>query len=341
MRQFGELHHSLRKPRIPAQMDLAWRATPDSGKVSIFHYRPDSMNQIELLKIFLRVSELSSFTQAAHSLGLPKANVSDAIRALEEMLGTRLLHRTTRKVQSTHDGAALYERAKDIVAEVDELAVMFRRSAAALSGRLRVDLPTVVAQRIVVPRMHEFLAQHPLLEVELSSTDRRVDVVQEGFDCVMRAGELHDSTLVVKPLGAMRLANFASPAYLQKHGIPTSLDDLEHHRLIHYMPVFGSRSPGFEYVEDGVRRFVPMHGNMTVNNVDAYEVAAIGGLGLIQAPLGMLRSHLTAGRLVTVLPTFSAAPLEISLLYASRRLVPERVRLFMGWLTELMAPEFE
>src|SRR5262249_32812947 len=137
-----------------------------------------------------------------------------------------------------------------------------------------------------------------------------VDVVQEGFDCVMRAGQLHDSTLVVKQLGSMRLANFASPAYLQEHGIPNSIDDLKHHRLIHYVPVLGSRSPGFEYVEEGHRRFVPMQGNVTVNNVEAYEVAAIGGLGLIQAPLGMLRSHVTAGRLVTVLPALSAAPLE-------------------------------
>jgi DNA-binding transcriptional LysR family regulator len=299
------------------------------------------MNQLDMLRTFLRVTELSSFTQAADSLGLPKANVSDAIRSLEDLLGTRLLHRTTRKVQATQDGLALYERAKDLLTDVDELESMFRRRKTVLSGRLRVDLPTLVARRVVVPRLGEFLHAHPGLEVELSSTDRRVDVVREGFDCVLRVGELQDSSLIVRPLGAMRVINLASPAYLERYGVPQSLEDLGRHRMIHYVPMLGTRSPGFEYLDHVTYRNIAMAGSVSVNNADAYEAAALAGLGLIQAPLTCRNTLLTEGLLVPVLPEYQPAPMPVSLLYASRRHLSERVRVFMDWLADLMAPEFE
>jgi DNA-binding transcriptional LysR family regulator len=297
------------------------------------------MNQLDMLRTFLRVTELSSFTQAADSLGLPKANVSDAIRSLEDLLGTRLLHRTTRKVQATQDGLALYERAKDLLTDMDALESMFRRRKTVLSGRLRVDLPTLVARRIVMPRLEEFLRMHPDLEVELGSTDRRVDLVREGFDCVLRAGELQDSSLIARPLGAMPIANLASPAYLKRYGMPETIGDLGGHRMIHYVSVFGTRSPGFEYLENGVHRSLPMPGSVTVNNADAYEAAALGGLGLIQAPLVGSETYLTAGLLVSVMPSWVPAPMPVSLLYASRRHLPERVRVFMDWLAALMEPQ--
>lgn len=299
------------------------------------------MNQLDMLRTFLRVTELSSFTQAADSLGLPKANVSDAIRSLEDLLGTRLLHRTTRKVQATQDGLALYERAKDLLIDVDELESMFRRRKTVLSGRLRVDLPTLIARRIVVPRLGEFLHAHPKLEVELSSTDRRVDVVREGFDCVLRVGELQDSSLIVRPLGAVPVVNLASPAYLKRYGVPQTLEDLSHHRIIHYVPMLGARSPGFEYLDNGTYRTVAMTGSVSVNNADAYEAAALAGLGLIQAPLTCRNTLLTEGLLVSVLPGHRPAPMPVSLLYASRRHLSERVRVFMDWLADLMVPEFE
>jgi DNA-binding transcriptional LysR family regulator len=299
------------------------------------------MNQLDMLRTFLRVTELSSFTQAADSLGLPKANVSDAIRALEDLLGTRLLHRTTRKVQPTQDGLALYERAKDLLTDVDELEGMFRHRKTVLSGRLRVDLPTLVARRIVIPRLDEFLRAHPDLEVELSSTDRRVDLVREGFDCVLRVGELQDSSLIARSLGAIRVRNFASPGYLRRYGVPETLEDLSRHRIVHYVPMLGARSTGFEYLDKGVYRTIPMAGNISVNNADAYEAAALGGLGLIQVPLGSENSHVAEGLLVEILSGYAPAPMPVSLLYASRRHLPERVRVFMDWLAALMEPEFK
>jgi len=297
------------------------------------------MNKLDLLRTFLRVKELASFTQAADSLGLPKANVSDSIRALEDLLGTRLLHRTTRKVQATQDGLALYERAQGLLVEMEALEAMFRNRETALTGKLRVDLPTLIARRVVVPRLGEFLDAHPLLEIEVSSTDRRVDLVREGFDCVLRVGDLQDSSLIVRALGAMQLINCASPAYLKQYGVPETLADLQQHRLVHYVQVLGARSAGFEYCEEGEDRQVAMTGSVTVNNAESYEAAALGGLGLIQAPVTGIRRHLETGQLVTFMPTYIPAPMPVSLLYPSRHHVPERVRVFMDWLTTVLESE--
>lgn len=296
------------------------------------------MDQLDAMQIFLRVAELASFTQAADSLGLPKASISAAVQRLESQLGARLLHRTTRRVQLTQDGQAYYERSRDLLADMEELQTMFRRDEAQLSGRLRVDMPAGTARHAVMPRLPEFLERHPGLEVEVSSTDRRVDLVREGFDCVLRVGALGDSSLVARPLGQLRQLNLASPAYLERHGTPHSLEDLAAHRLIHYVPILGGKSPGFEYVDGaGELRRIPMAGAVTVNNSDAYTAACLAGLGLIQVPLAGMQALLEAGLLLPVLPGFNAPPMPVHLLYANRRHLPRRVRVFMDWLVEVVA----
>lgn len=297
------------------------------------------MNPLDNLQAFVRVAELSSFTQAAQALGLPKASVSTAVQRLESQLGTRLLHRTTRRVQMTQDGQAFYERCRDLLADVEELQTMFLPSPAALRGRLRVDMPIGIARNIVLPRLPQFLRTHPQLEVELSSTDRRVDLVREGFDCVVRVGALSDSSLVARPLGRYALVNCVSPAYVAAFGIPRSLEELPRHRLVHYQPVLGPRSPGFEYVDaDGATRFVAMPGELTVNNSEAYLHACLAGLGIIQAPEPAMRPLIERLQLVEVLPRHRAAPMPVSLLYAHRRNLPKRVQVFMQWVESLLKP---
>jgi DNA-binding transcriptional LysR family regulator len=150
-----------------------------------------TINRLDAMKVFVRVAELSSFTRAAEMLDLPKASMSGAVQRLEKLVGARLLHRTTRRVQLTQDGRAFYERCKDLLADVDELQSMFQQSPQSLRGRLRVDMPSSTARDFVIPRLPEFLREHPLLEFELSSTDRKVDLVREGFDCVLRVGAVH------------------------------------------------------------------------------------------------------------------------------------------------------
>ncbi|MGR2660895.1 LysR family transcriptional regulator [Chromobacterium haemolyticum] len=296
------------------------------------------MNKLEAMQIFVRVAELSSFTQAADSLGLPKASISVAVKQTEAWLGARLLHRTTRKVQMTQDGQAFYERCKDVLAEMDELQGMFQRGEEALSGRLRVDMPSGVARYQVLPRLDEFLQRHPRLELELSSTDRKVDIVREGFDCVLRVGELSDSSLVARPLGRFRQLNCASPAYLARHGTPAGLEDLARHRLVHYVSTLGARPAGWEWRDESGSHWLAMSGSVIVNNADAYQAACLAGLGLIQAPESGVRHLLDRGELVEVLPEYRAAPMPVTLLYAHRRNLPRRARVFMDWLAEALAP---
>jgi len=293
------------------------------------------MNKLELLKTFIRVAELSSFTQAGESLGLPRSTVSEHVQALEVLVGTRLLHRTTRKVQVTQDGRVLYERSKNLLSDMDELEGLFRHDGAVLAGRLRVDMPNVLARRVFMPRLPEFMARHPLIELEISSTDRRVDLVREGFDCVLRVGAQPDHSVVARVIGRVNMVNCASAAYVRKYGMPQTLDDLTGHLLIHYVQVLGTRSDGFEYMLNGKLRRIPMAGNVTVNNTDNYESACRGGLGLVQVPYMGLRQLLASGELVTVLPDYVPAPMEVSLLYAQQQHVPERLRVFMQWLEVL------
>ena len=262
---------------------------------------------LEALTIYARVAELASFTKAAGQLGVPKARVSTSVQALETLLGTRLLQRTTRSVRMTPDGEAFYERCKVVLADLDELGTLFQQAPTTLSGRLRVDMPTGMARDLVIPRLGEFLAAHPQIDLELSSTDRQVDLVSEGFDCVVRVGVLHDSGLIARRIGRFRMVNYASPAYLVTHGTPATLDDLDGHQLIHYARTLGTKSPGWEYF-DGTRwRFKPMRGAVTVNNAQAYQAACVAGLGLIQVP-AMVNSH----GLVEVLPALVAEPMPVS-----------------------------
>ncbi|TLX61695.1 LysR family transcriptional regulator [Stutzerimonas nosocomialis] len=293
------------------------------------------MNLLDLLRTFVRVHELASFTGAADSLGLPRSTVSEQIRALEQRLGTRLLQRTTRRVQPTQDGQLLYERCRDMLDQVDEVEGLFREGSS-LTGRLRIDLPVALARTLVMPRLGEFLDRHPALEMEVSATDRRVDLVREGFDCVLRIGEVSDTGLVARRLGSYPLVNCASPAYLEAHGTPRTLDDLADHQLIHYVSVLGARSAGFEYEENGRTLCLPMRGRVTVNNSDGYKESCLGGFGLIQVPLAGVCESLERGELQLVLPDHVPAPMSASLLYAHRRNLPRRVRAFMDWLGSLI-----
>ncbi|RON06506.1 LysR family transcriptional regulator [Pseudomonas brassicacearum] len=296
------------------------------------------MNKLELLRTFVRVSEMSSFTLAGESLGLPRSTVSEHVQALETLLGTRLLQRTTRKVQATQDGLVLYERSKDLLSHMDEIEGLFRQDEASLTGRIRIDMPNILARRVVMPRLPEFMALHPNLALEISSTDRRVDLLSEGFDCVVRVGAQPDQSVVARHLCDFAMVNCASPAYLQRYGVPQRLEDLAQHRLVHYVGVLGSRSEGFLYEEEGKLHRMPMTGSVTVNNTDAYESACLGGFGVIQAPLMGMQPYLLSGELVAVLPQFNAPAMEVSLLYARQRHLPLRVRAFMDWLGQVIQP---
>lgn len=301
------------------------------------------MKNLEALLVFARVAEMTSFTRAAESLGMQKGRVSAVIRELEAEVGATLLHRTTRSVQLSEDGRAFYSRARDLLAEAEELQSMFADQGAPLRGRLRVDMPTVLAQSVVIPALPQLMAAHPALEIELSSTDRRVDLVQEGFDCVIRLGPVADETLIARPLGRLRMINAASPTYLAHYGTPRTLEELiaQEHRMVHYVSTFGAKADGWEYPSGDGYKTLMLPGMMKVNSVQAYHEAGLAGLGLIQAGYSALAPHLAAGTLVEVLPDLRPAPLNAFFVVAHRRSLSQRVRAFMHWTETLLKPYFD
>lgn len=294
---------------------------------------------LESVRMFLRVAALASFTRAAEQLGAPKSRVSQRVTALEDELGTRLLQRTTRAVRLTPDGEQFVARARALVEEADAVATMFK-SASDLRGRVRVDLPVGFARNLVIPRLPELLAQHPRLDLVLSTTDRLVDAVREGFDCVLRVGALSDSGLTARRLGAIPMANAASPAYLERHGVPRTLAELTRgdHLVVHYASA--DDTPSFEVAEGRRTRQIPLRSVITVNSTDAYRAAAEAGLGIIQAPRLGLRTAFATGRLVELLPRHTATALPVWLVHAYGRTPPARVRLIMELIAEALAPVF-
>ncbi len=288
------------------------------------------------MQLFLRVAELESFSRAADTLGLPKGSVSRQIQALESLLGTRLLYRTTRRVQLTQDGMVYYERCRDLLANLEELDGLFLHDPSSISGRLRVDMPVSVAKDFVMPKLPAFLQQYPGIELELSSSDRLVDVVREGFDCVVRVGQLKDSGLVARNLGKLTQINCASPDYLARFGYPENLDDLASHAVVHYALNLGTRPQGFEFLADKTTQWIKTGGVVTVNSTETYRAACLAGLGIIQVPRTGVRELLKSKKLVEILPQYRAAPLPVSLLYPHRRNLSRRVHLFMEWLTDVM-----
>lgn len=290
------------------------------------------------LRVFTRVAELGSFTQAAEQLGLAKSRVSTVVRQLEARVGARLLQRTTRHVRLTTDGEQFLDRCGQLIADAEQLQAMFRPAASGLRGRLRVDMPNVIARDLVIPRLPEFLASHPQLELAISTTDRHVDLVQEGFDCVLRVGALADAELIARPLGMMAMRNLASPAYLQAHGVPTCLADLARHRIVHYSTRLSPHGASWEYCDGDTVRQHPVRNAIIVNGTEAYSAACLAGLGLIQVPVPGSQPLVDAGRLVEVLPEFTAAPMPVSLVYPHRRQLAPRVQAFLQWITQVVEP---
>ena len=293
------------------------------------------MNLFENIKIFIEIVDAGSFAQAAENLQIHRPAVTKALQQLERESGVRLLQRTTRRLYLTPEGEEFYRRSKPLLSQADDLLESFAPDRP-IRGQLRVDMPIAFARLLVIPHLPTFLQQYPGIELELSSSDRLVDVIREGFDCVVRVGALKDSGLIARPLGKLTQINCASPDYLARFGYPQSLEDLADHALIHYASTLGVRPSGFEVVIDGAVRWVKSGGILTVNSTETYQAACIAGLGIIQVPRTGVREALRAGELIEILPQYRAEPLPVSLIYPHRRNLSRRVHLFMESLGGLM-----
>lgn len=298
------------------------------------------VDRLDRLQVFVRVAELSSFSRAADALGMPRTTVSAAVAQLERSLATRLLHRTTRRLHLTPDGEATLARARGLLDEFEAMQSQLRRRDAPIAGRLSVDLPSRIVRLIVVPALPRLLERHPELEIELSAADRIVDLVEEGLDCAIRVGPLASNSLVARPLGAFPLVNCASPGYLAAHGTPMRLADLQEHWAIGYRArprAAAALSSDWDYVDEhGRPQTLRLRSRVAVNNVETYIACAAAGLGLIQVPAFDVRSAFERQELVEVLPQWRAAPMPVHAVYPHRRHPAPRLKVFLGWIEELL-----
>ena len=292
------------------------------------------MDRISDLRVFVRLAETLSFTETAAALGLSRASVGRMVERLEADLGTRLVQRTTRRVALTPDGTAFLGRASALIAEADAMAAMFAAPPRP-RGLLRVNVPTRMGRRLFAPRLPEFLARHPDIELDLAATDRPVDLVGEGFDCVVRVGEQRASGLVSRTIARLRMVNVASPAYLAAHGAPETLEDLRTHRCIGYVSPRERRDQGWEYVDDDAVRTLRMPVSIRVNNAELYIAGALAGLGLIQVPAYDVAHLIARGDLVEVLPDHPSAPMPVALVAPDRPSLSPTVAAFAEWAEDV------
>ena len=299
-----------------------------------------SLDRIKAMEVFTCVVELGSFTKAAEALRLPKARVTTLVQQLEAHLGVRLLARTTRRLHLTDDGAAYQQRALALLQELGDLEGSVTRSVKAPEGRLRVDVPAAAARHLIAPALPEFFRLYPRMALELGSSDRPVDLIAEGVDCVIRGGQVHDESLAARPLGSLRVITCAAPSYLKSMGTPRSLQDLDQHMFVNYFSAKTGRIFPFDFAQGGAVQEIHRPHWVAANDADTYVAAGVAGMGLMQTPLnsGAL-SHLQAGRLVQVLPEWTAAALPLVILYPRNRHLSAKVRAFADWAASLYERE--
>ncbi|CAN7673946.1 LysR family transcriptional regulator [Trinickia sp. LjRoot230] len=293
------------------------------------------MDRLQAMQVFIRVVDTNSFTKAAETLDLPRASVTTIIQNLEGYLGVRLMHRTTRRLSLTPDGAAYYERCVRILADVDETESSLQNGSKKPHGKLRVDMPGSIGRMIVIPALCEFRERYPDIDLQLGLSDRPVDLLQEGVDCVIRVGALQDSSLVARRIGLFEGVTCASPDYLAHTGVPHTLEELSQYRAVNYFSSRTGRIINWSFLVDGKEVEIKMEGSISVNDADAYVTCALEGFGLVQAPLFMVLPHLRSGALKEVLPEWKPLPMPISAVYPHSRHLSPKVRVFVDWIAEV------
>ncbi|MFM2483590.1 LysR family transcriptional regulator [Celerinatantimonas yamalensis] len=293
------------------------------------------MDRLQLLEVFQRVAESQSFTKAAVILDLPRSTITQAVQRLEQQLGAQLLVRTTRRVQLTDEGQTILKQSAQMLQDWEEFAQQFSLNKH-LSGRLRVSMPSRFARKVVIPALGEFQRRYPAIELVIHVADYAVDLVAEGIDLAIYAGELPDSNLIGYQLGQLPIKTLASPYYLQRFGIPHHPEQLSSHQMVGYVLSESEQIEPLEFYVDGKYQYYRLAHPVTTNGSDAYFQAAITGLGLIQSPTYGVREQLDSGQLVEVLADYPAAALPISLVYPKKRYSSRRLQVFIEYLKLLL-----
>ena len=293
------------------------------------------MNKLLAMEVFVQVVDAGGFTRAADNMQLPKASVSTLVQALETTLAVKLLHRTTRQVSVTADGAAYYERCLRILSDVREAEESLSRNRASPSGRLRVDVSTGVANDIIIPALPDFFARYPDIALELGCGDRQADLIEEGIDCAIRGGALPDSGLIARRIGALQFVTCATPGYLDLHGRPSHPNELAAHRCVNYFSSKSGKSYDWDYSRGDERIVIAATAGLAVNDSTAYVSAGLAGIGIMQVPSFSIDPHVASGALELLLEDWTSAPLPVNVVYPQNRHLSAKVRVFVEWVADL------
>ncbi len=291
------------------------------------------MDKLAGMAMFVRVVEGGSFSAAAEAAGVSPTMAGKHVRAIEQRLGARLLHRTTRRQQLTEVGRLYYERCKQVLADVELAEASAGELQATPRGLLRIACPLSFGSRRLMPALTDYLALYPLVSVEVSLDNRVFDLVEEGYQLALRIGAIADASLVARPLQPYRMLMAAAPAYLARHGMPMRPEELSAHACLgltnwrrrDHWHLLGPRGEALD---------VPVHGRLGTNNGDALRVAALRGAGILLQPEVLLADDLAEGRLLQVLPGWAPPVLPMHLLYAPDRRPSARLRSMIEFLLE-------
>jgi DNA-binding transcriptional LysR family regulator len=295
------------------------------------------MDRFDTLLAFVRVVEAGSFTKAAQTLHMSKTTVSQLVQQLEARLQVKLLHRTTRQVKVTAEGAAYYERVARVLGDLQDADDVLAGDLAAPRGRLRIDVPSPFARLILMPALPAFHQRYPEIQVIMGVSDRNVDVIGENVDCVIRGGGITVPSLVARHVADLQLGAYASPDYLRAHGTPAHPLELEEepHRIVGYL-----RSSSGDIAQMRMQRGeeeVALRGRYIVATDDgnAYIAAGVAGMGVLWAPRYMAQPHVKKGELTPLFEEWQLAPMPLYLAYPHNRHVSARLRVFIDWIDEL------
>lgn len=299
------------------------------------------MDRLQAMRVFARVTELGSFTRAASALGLSRARVSEAVGELEQMLGVRLLHRTTRQVAATDDGRAYYERCRQILSDIDDADALVARSTRGrgrVRGRLRVAMPVALARAYVVPALPEFLARHPELALEVRLNNAALHLLEDGVDCAISYGLPADESLVATRILETHLATCAAPAYLDERGAPREPADLAQHDCVAFLALDSAREAAWSFLERGQRISLYPRARLAFNSMEACVEAAEAGLGVTQVLSSLLERPVARGRLRPLLEQHAAPGPSIYVVYPPHREASPRLLAVLGFLRAAFAP---
>lgn len=287
------------------------------------------------MRAFVRVVDAGTFTRASDLLGMPNSTVTKLIQELERHLRVKLLQRTTRRVSVTPEGALYYDKAMQLLADLDDMDTGFIANQQRPRGRLRIDMGSSIATSVLIPALPEFQARFPEIEIDVGVSDRMADLVADNIDCVIRGGASQDPSLVARPIGATGWVTCATPAYLAAHGVPRHPDDLKSgHHVVSYVATHSNRAVPLRFAIDGVEVACKTSALVRVNESNAHAAAALAGLGIVQTFTYMVKAHLASGALVPVLAQFQPAPYPFFVVFPQNRYVSNRQRVFIDWLVD-------